>query len=473
MESIKEMNRTRFRHFLKKNGLLLILLIFSVALRLFIFPRIRPNFHTDTVTYLILSDLETVRTPGYPFFIECVQFFNDLFSITSDYLRLLAFVQVFVLGLLNCFLLYELTRKWLKSNLLALAAGLVYNLDYQVLSFEFILLTETLSVTLLLAVLFFYTRIFEGKRGAAIWAGIFSAFLLLTRPTFILLFIGFILITTIIHFRSFFKGDFIQRFGKALVVFILINIFAIGGWSLRNKIQHDYFGFSILFPYNLRYYTNRFFHLYEKGENKLLNQMAEIYLEENLHPGRFSKRAMQELHLTELEVSKLYLKMQLKVIIDNPNEYLKQIPEAINNYYGIYSFWWSIPNHQPLLFSDEPPSRFMRFFYNIFKALFTNRIPALILLAVLPLLLLILTAKKRRELHTAFLLVAVTNYNFVVSVLSANAPMERYRVPVEPLIFMAGLASLYLIFKKIVHITTKKGQPSSSPKAQSPKTSSV
>lgn len=448
------MKNKRMKHFFHKNALLLVLLLFALLLRLFVFPRIRPNFHTDTLTYLVLSDLETVRTPGYPLFIEAVQFFNDLFSLTSDYLRLLAFVQVFFLGLLNCFLLYELTRRWLKSHVPAFFVGLAYNLDYLVMSFEFILLTETLSLTLLLAVLLFYTRIFEGKKGSAVWAGIFSALLLLTRPTFLLLFIGLVLISAAVHFRSLFKGDFIKRYGKALTVFFLINLTAIGGWSFRNKMRHDYFGFSILLPYNLRYYTNRFFRLYEPGEDEILNQAARIYIEENLHPGRFTERAVKELNLTELEVSRLYLKMQLKVISDHPEEYLKQIPEAVDNYYGIYSFWWSIPNQQEILNSDLPPARFLKFFYGIFNALFTNRIPAVILLALLPLLLFLFTAGKRREIHTAFIIVAVVNYNFIVSVLSANAPMERYRVPVEPLIFMAGLASLYLSAKFLKRLFT-------------------
>ena len=61
-----------------------------------------------------------------------------------------------------------------------------------------------------------------------------------------------------------------------------------------------------------------------------MNMMADIYKEENLNAARFESRLMYEMNLSGPEVSRFFLKMNLKLIIDNPGDYIKQIPEAIS-----------------------------------------------------------------------------------------------------------------------------------------------
>jgi len=208
---------------LRKNWAIIALLVFSLLIRIYIFHNVRPGFHTDSITYLVLSDLETVRTPGYPFFIEVIQFFNDLFSITPDYLGLIVFVQMFLLGILNCLLIYKLAKTITRNDTFSFVVGILYNFDYLVMGFEYSILTEILSVTLILITLLLYLKIYEGKKYAPYAAGLFSVFLFLTRPTFLFLFMGLLCITAILHFRNIIKGLFFKHFRKAILIFLVDN----------------------------------------------------------------------------------------------------------------------------------------------------------------------------------------------------------------------------------------------------------
>ena len=423
------------------------LLFISLLIRVYIFQRIRPGFHTDSITYLILYDIETIRTPGYPLFIEAIQFINDLFSITSDYLGLIVFIQMFFLGVLNCLLIYKLAKVITGNNSFSFVIGLLYNFDYLVMGFEFSILTETLSITLILLTIIFYLKIFEGKKYAPYAAGIFSFCLLIVRPTFLIFFLGLLFITAIVHFRKILRQGFIKHFRTAIVIFLLINIAGIFSWSIRNKVKFNYFGTSSLLPYQLRHYTNRFFHKYKKDDNELMNRMADIYLEENFNLARFEERILSEMNLSGVEISKLFLKMNLKLIMKNPGDYLKQIPEAISKYYGVYSFWWTIPHQKKLLNKKQFISRTLRSFFNIYKYLFTNLVAQIFILIVMPAILFFFVRKNQSVFHLVFLCEFAINYNFLASVLSCNADNLRYRVPVEPLIVLIFLSSSLLFLK--------------------------
>jgi len=453
-------NLNKVTQLLWKNRIIIALLGFSLLIRVYIFQNIRPGFHTDSISYLILSDLETVRTPGYPLFIEAIQFINDLFSLTPNYLGWIVLVQMFLLGTLNCFLIYKLAKIITGNDIFSFVAGILYNFDYLVMGFEFSILTETLSITLTLITLLFYLEMFEGKRYAPYAAGLSSVYLLLTRPTFLSLFLGLLFITAIVYFRKIIKEGFFKHFRKAILIFLLINFAGIASWSLRNKIEFDYFGISSLLPYQLRHYTNNFFHKYKKDDNELMNTMADIYLEENLNAASFEARLMYEMNLSGPEVSRLFLKMHLKLIRDNPGDYIKQIPAAISKYYGVYSFWWTVPHQKKLLNKRKHVSRILRFFFNIYKFLFTNFIAQIILLIIMPIILLFFVRKNKRVFHLVCLCEFVINYNFLVSVLSCNADNLRYRVPVEPLIVLIFLSSSFLFgksaFKSIKTILHKK-----------------
>jgi hypothetical protein len=427
-----------------------LLMVTGLIVRFYIFLNITPRLHTDSVTYLILSDLEMVRTPGYPILIEILQFINDLFAFTTDYLGLIVFFQLFILGLTNVILVYILAKKMTKSTLFALFVGLLYNTNYFLLGFEFQILTETFATTLLLLTLLFYVKMVGGEKKYIWLAGFFSTWLILTRPVFLLLFIGLVIITLVVHISQIRKQHFLKKIAGSLIIFMVFNIVGITSWSLRNKIKYDYFGISILMPYQLRHYTKHFFHMYKKDDNADLNQYADIFLEEGCNAGRFDERLQKEFGFNQVEISSIFMKLNLKIIKDNPGEYLKQLPDSAADYYKNYSNFWMVPYNKIFLKNKGFIPRIFLFFYKLNVKLYKNLIPMLLMVVLLPALLLFFIRKDKKIFHLALLIEGVIQYNFLISVIATNSGIDnlRYRVPVEPLIILMFFTSLFYLGKK-------------------------
>lgn len=444
--------------FLRRHAALFILLAAAFIIRIFIFRNIIPVINTDSVTYLVLKDLGPIRTPGYPLFIEAIQFFNDLFSITPRYLRLIVFFQMFVLGLVNTFLVYSLAKRLARSEAFGVFMGLIFNLDYFVIGFELLLLTETLTFTFLGLTLLFYLKIFEGKRSAPYWAGLFSVLLVLTRPTYTLLFALFAGLTGLITFREIVKKGFLKRQAKPLAVFVLINLVGIGAWSLRNKAKYDYFGISLILPYQLGYYTTHFYQKYKMGSDPELDKYARIFIQEKGMPYDFAYRLRTELGLSEAQTAEILLKLNVKLIEENFGDYLKRIPTAARDYYD-YSWYWTLPHDKRLFPRIGPLAGAFKAFQGIYRPIFGNFVAWLAFVLLVPAAFLITSRYRKDTYHSLWLMEGVIQYNFLISILLTNAGINnlRFRVPVEPLILMVFYAALFTWGRDVFVRTLKTG----------------
>ncbi|MBN2246517.1 MAG: glycosyltransferase family 39 protein [Candidatus Aminicenantes bacterium] len=445
---------------LYKSWRLWILLGSAIGIRIYIFIKMHPVVHTDSITFLFLNELDMVRTPGYPLFNEILFAFNDLFSITTDYFRLICFGQMFILGVISAFLIYRITEKLTTSWNFALLMGIVYNFNFFVIGFEFQIMTETLSITLLLAVLLLYIELFNGKKGVAAVGGILAVLLLYTRATFLLLGLGLPILTLIVYLPFSKRRDFRKNYAWGLILFVLINIAGIGAWTLRNRIKFDYSGISSLMPYQLRYYTNSMFEKYKPSGDRLQDEVARIYLEEFRKSAyssatvfRFHQRSSQELGLSEAEISREFMKINMKLIRDYPWDYLKQVSSSLVSYYRQYSPYWTTGNAKKFLNTSGLIPAIFRTVYLLYQTFFMNPVLLIIMVVAAPLYLLIRTFREKKLFHGWLVLWAAVQYNCFVSILSTNAGINnlRYRQPVEPLILLMFFAALYVLGKGIVH----------------------
>ncbi len=401
---------------------------------------------TDSVTYLVLGDLHPVRTPGYPLFIEIVLFFSDLFSLTPNALRAVVFVQIFLLGMVNTYLIYRFTRILTKSPTWALVLGLISNLDYFVLGFEFQVLSETLALTLLGLTLLFYCKMFEARASAPYLAGLCSVGLALTRPTFMALFICLLGLTFLVHRGKITDRSFLARFGRPLAIFLAINLVGLGAWSLRNKIKHDFFGLSTILPYQLGYYTQPFCQKYRAGSNKELDKYADILIEEKGSPYNFGQRVAEEFNLRPEQVSRILLKLNLKLIRENFGDYLRLVPRAASDYFT-YSLYWTRDHDRQIFSRSGLLAGIIKTFHPVYSFLFNRPIALLFVLLILPVVFLIARRKDTGAIHLTWLFVGTIHYNFMISVLLTNNGVnnQRFRAPVEPFILLVFFSSLILL----------------------------
>jgi len=443
--------RIKRRAFWRRRWPLFLFLAASLILRIFLFQSVLPRLQTDSVTYFELRNLDPVRTPGYPVFLEIILFLNDLFSFTPRYLLYIVFVQMFLLGMANCYLIYALGKSFTGSEVFALAMGVVYNLDYLVIGFEFLILTETLSLTFLMLTLLFYRKIFQGSKSAPWLAGIFSVCLLLTRPGFAGLFVCLLGISTLVHLRRPMRKGFLKKFPGPLAVFLLFNLAAIGGWSWRNKQTHGFFGISTIIPYQMGYFTGHFYWKYKAGGDPELDKYAAILAEVKGRPFDFRWRLAEDFHLSEVEISRILLRLNLKLIKDNPRQYLRLLPRAAAAYYD-YSWDWTAPQNKRIFNRNKFPAKLFRFFFRIYRGVFKNPLALLTFVLLIPLALLIASRKNKELFHWLCLIEGTVHYNFLLCVFFTPGGINnlRYRIPVEPLILLVFYAALFLFGRALV-----------------------
>jgi hypothetical protein len=457
------MNKRRL--LIKKIGPVFFLILIAVAVRVFVFWLMHPGIHTDSVTFFFLNELDMVRTPGYPIFIELLLSINDLIPITTDYIKLICFGQLFFLGVLNSLLLYRIAFLLTRKRIFSLLMGIFYNFNYFIIGFEFQLLTETLSITLLFTVIVLYLQFFKGKKSVALFAGILMVLLIYTKPTFLLLGMALPILTMVGFLPVAKKKRFLRKVIPLWILFIAVNIIGAGGWAVRNKIKFDYFGISSLMPYQLRYYTNPLFKKYKPSGNEKADRVAEIYAEEfekRKHSSaaiyNFSLRLKKELGLTDAEIASLFGKVNLKLIRDYPGDYLKRVPASVLSYYRQYSPYWTGGNAQRFLHNRAIIPGLFRSFFLFYKQLFTNLYFLAVLMIAAPLILFFLVHKNRLAFHGWFIIVAVIHYNCFVSTLTTIAGINnlRYRAPVEPLILLVFYAAIFYSGKRIWRIFKPK-----------------
>lgn len=457
--------RTMFT-FIKNSWQAIVLLLLTIGIKIAIFSQMRPVIHTDSITFLFLNEVDMVRTPGYPLFIEILLSLNDLLGITTDYIQWICFGQIFILGILNVLLIYDISNFLTSCRWFALLMGIVYNFNYFVVGFEFQLMTETFTITLLLVLLSLYLRLFKQKRSWAVVAGLVMVLLIYSRATYLLFWIFLPAITFVAFYTRSRHKPFFRALAPAMAVFLLVTAVGIGAWSLRNKLKYDYLGISSLLPYQIRYYTNPLFKNYVPTGDVLLDRVAQVYAEELNRTGpdsatvfNFHNRLQEELGLSAAQISSLLMKVHLKLIQNNPSAYLRQIPDSMRDYYLQYKAYWTAGNNPRFLMRPNLISRAFLKFFQFYKKLFLTPWLLMVLLLAAPLVVLIASSPHKERLHGWLVIEAVILYTFFVSVLTTSAGINnlRYRQPVEPLILLVFYAAVfYLLFGLVGKIRSKK-----------------
>jgi hypothetical protein len=440
--------------FWRKHLPTLVVLLAALGLRFFLARVLIPILHTDSVSFLFLSEVDMVRTPGYPLFIEGLLRLNDLFSFTTDYLQLICNVQVFLLGTLNAWLVYDITRTLTRSRWFGVGMSFVYNLNYFVIGFEFQIMTETLTVTLLLSLTAVLIRLFKERLVWAFLAGAVMVFLVYTRATYLLFWAALPVVILVGLWPDSKTRIFWRKCIPLVLTFMLISLLGILGWSLRNRVQYDYFGVSSLMPHNLRYYTNSLFPRYRPSGDVVQDGLARIYAEEYAKTAgssvtyyNFQNRVHDELALSEGRTASAFLKVQLRLIGDFPGEYLRQVPASWDAYYRQYKAYWNAGNNKRFLMRPGLLPRVYRTVFNLYSSLFVRRgLLALMLLAA-PLVVLVFSRRDGSAFFGWLLVLAVIHYTGFVSILSTNAGINnlRYRQPAEPLILLMFYAAVFYL----------------------------
>ena len=229
--------------------------------------------YTNLAQYISQLDLTNYtgqRTPGFP----------ALIAISGQHLTITVLIQL-VLGLLNCYFIFEFSRLRTKNIVLSFWTNDTTSFLH-VVFYEFAILTETLSFTLVL-LSFWYIEKFQLLKANARFSHIFILSLIfgllyLTRPVFIYFPLGF--------FLFYLVKNFIIDLGKTILKstsILIIPFICFYSWNKLNENNIGYFTSSYYLGINLAQTATSFFDK-APNEDKLIRDIFvkyRSYLEQN------------------------------------------------------------------------------------------------------------------------------------------------------------------------------------------------
>jgi 4-amino-4-deoxy-L-arabinose transferase-like glycosyltransferase len=422
---------------LRRHWVFLLLLVICIGLRLLILLNYQPILYPDSQGYKNLAyQLKTLNFSSYLGERPPVYSLLLMLSGMNDYA---IWAIQSILGIAVSILLYFIALQLTGNKSLSFIIGLSYSLAIQLLFFESIVLTETLTTFLIILSLWLLLVAFDKKSiSLYLLTGFVIGLSILTRP--ILLFLS-PLIVIFIFFKLKIAEEATSEILRIVSGLLIPMIILIGGWSLFNKVKVDYFGITTLFGYNLTNHSGAFM----QNAPPEYSVLRDVYLK---HKGNAESQVaiiwgaipdmQQATGLTFSELSRALAKMSIQMFIENPRAYLMNVFEAWND------FW------EPVFWYAD---------YDLIRSVFFRKIVSI---------LLIFEESLFTHLNSIFLLVAawtivnailrpkILDFNllFILIVLIASilqALLEfgensRYAIPFQPLIFLEVITWLYYLF---------------------------
>ncbi len=232
------------------------------------------------------------------------------------------------MGLLIVVMLYYIFSRAGRSNLLGFFAALAYALNPSQMVFEISLLSETLSVFLLVACFLCLVKALDNPKGLHWWLllGLGTGLGALARPVF-QLFVPVFCIAAAVGYYLNSGRRLVPSLAAALLV-LLPSLALIGGWSQFNYRHTGWFTLSTLAGFNLTNHTGKFM---ERAPDEYA-QIRDIYLEHRSEviasKGTSAStiwHAMDDLRERTGEdwatLSKKFLALSVRLIAENPGAY--------------------------------------------------------------------------------------------------------------------------------------------------------
>ncbi len=339
-----------------------------------------------------------VMAPIYPYLLAGFYF---IFGKTNLAYILIQILQI-MLSLLTFFPLFYIAKK-LTSEKIALITVLIFAIYPDFLYSVYAMHPITISTFAVVLIVYLFLRFIENySLKTTIVLGLTVGFTLLLEPAIISIIILLLIFALFDINSKLFDNDkikFQQRFSKTLIIAI-ITVIVISPWIIRNYYATDgHFVFIKHSGYNLFRGNNEHFTEYKS---------PDPYINKDLRNINKSK---------EYEQENRYRNYALKYM-------KKNIGATINNMLvKTYQFWW-FPKITP---QQSPLLRRILYF-------------PLLIFAFAGIFFL------RKKIYVlSILLIPIIGFNILYAI---TFVLPRYRIPVQPLLFILSAVGIYYIFDK-------------------------
>jgi hypothetical protein len=427
---------------------LAILAAVAGAIRLVLILAYSPVLTSDSYSYLDLAHRlaslhlhgsSGARTPGYP-----------LVLLALGYSPVATWCLQAVIGTVASLLVYGLVRRLGGGTRIALAAGLLYALDLEVLAVEHLILTETLTSFLLLVAAHIAVSIVEAgraRRRALAAVSAVLAYLCLVRPdsVAVTVYLAVALVTALA------AGDPARSSVRAAAVraaWILVLPAAIAaGWIGVNRASVGVTSLSSVLGYNMIDHVAAYVQP-EHGRNYAITtayvaarRHRQAQTSDLANVSADAQPAMERASgLDAAHLSGRLLSIALAVIERHPVQYLgsslRQWPQ----------FW--LPRNYAYEFANGRPSTALRLIWDLERALL-----ALINLAFVSLVLVEFARRARRRepilSRPSLILAGIPLVGLIVATFFAYGETGRYGYVYFPLVLSVSFATAASVLQTV------------------------
>jgi len=390
----------------------------------------------------VSGNAETFRTPAYPFFVAIIKYFTKTLDAVP--------VGHIVLMALSAFLTYTIILSIFPNyKKIALVTVALFAFDPAVFYSTQFIATEALYTFTFLLCMFFLLRKSHQTTTTYTLAGIFFGLSALVRPSglYMIIPIGVWFLWRI--FKSEFKGARRKEILHPVLIFCLAAFLVISPWFMRNGVRTGVYALSSLDAYNTINF-NLPVYLSYKGEYK--QSIVDIRTDLHKKIGNLSDEEQMD-----LRNSALIKEVVWETLSPNLFSYAFFHTTKSANFFFSPALKLDISFFQGFFEggvgeSWHPQTSFINSIIDgrikdVFRSLYQNifYLPESIFLLIMFLLGLYWywSARKSDSVKLIFLVV------FFLALLTSPITNPRYRIPVTPFIYLAGVAGSALVFEKI------------------------
>ncbi|HWP45624.1 MAG TPA: PA14 domain-containing protein [Candidatus Limnocylindrales bacterium] len=391
------------------------------------------------------------HTPLYPLFLALFLYFGETPKIGT-----LVIIAQRILGLLSIIFFYKIAKKIFDSTV-AFYSSLLFSLYTLLLYYETVVQTEVLFIFFLSLWLYATLKILEKNSWKGYFLmGILYGLLALTRPVaqFFILSLPLVL---------WFKAGRIRRIIFPSVLAFATYLAVISPWMFINHRTYGFWGLSRGQGLGLFYRVLDLDGL-RPVENTRYPLIKRIYEEERLRNKvvyyEVKNRLTFKLGYSELEADKALFSFALETLRAHPYQFIlntfKQFYEMLT--VPEYSIHICLANHVPNLcckwtrgfsvgaFPNTPTDHFPSIKWGI-HYFFTKGAMSMKVVLIFCLLGIIFYFSRRPDSRTYAILLLMTVGYFTLMPSVFNSPEDRYRLPIDALLFMFAVEGVYRLVR--------------------------
>ncbi len=387
--------------------------------------------YESMASYIASSDFTDYlakRTPVYPLLILLCRFDHGLLWVIQSIMGIAVSLMLFSMA-------YTRTGRLFPSFL----AGLSYSFFITLTLFEMFVLTETMSIFLVVLSLFLFMRTSRPGREGVVYClalGLVVSLAGLTRPLLLILvplYIAFIV------YRWQAAGKAAAGKVRGLLCFAVPAVGIVLGWCVFNMVAAGYFGPTSFTGYNLTQHSGAFMEL--AGDE--YSEIRDVYLKhreiQRNEIGTHSMaiwRAVPEMQeatgLSYGELSRKLARLSIGLFVRHPIHYSQGVAKA-------WLRFWTFNDSCPPL--DETDSKGVR---NILAIVWwmENRLfllPEAVFMIVVLSFLYSIIFRKKVDSEWDLLIVLIVAAASVLQAMMEFGENARYSIPFRPLVLYIGV----------------------------------